>query len=122
MHNLGGGRSRHVTPPGLWLLHWNGSGWTKVLHDGTHNYSPDLASDGNSGLWLTGFNSTTLAYSFVHFAGGLLTRTAVPSQAGFVASAGDLSLIPGTVSLWALGSLTPTGPGSTESDILKFGN
>ena len=109
-------------PPGLWLLHWNGSAWTKVLHDGTHNYSPDLASDGNSGLWLTGFNSTTLAYSFVHFAGGLLTRTAVPSQAGFVASAGDLSLIPGTISLWALGSLTPTGPGSTESDILKFGN
>lgn len=94
MHNLGAGEAANPSgspppPPGLWLLHWNGSAWTKVLHDGTHNYSPDLASDGTGGLWLTGFNSTTLAYSFVHFAGGLLTRGAEPGRVRRVGRGSD---------------------------------
>ena len=55
------------------------------------------------------------------FAGGRWSRQPAPTQSGFTGAADDLTLIPGTTSVWGTGLLTATGNGPTEADIVKHG-
>jgi hypothetical protein len=108
------------TPVGTALLHWNGRAWSRAGESGKLHASSGMTPDGHGGLWLAGSGSGTQEY-FAHFSGGRFTLQAAPTETGFTVGAGGLEHIPGTRSVWALGSLTPTGNGLDESAILKYG-
>jgi len=76
----------------IYILHWNGSTWSKVASAGGGYTSPDqVIADGSGGLWLAtqaaGANSAVL-----HYSGGRVTRAALPDSG----TVHGLSLIPGT--------------------------
>jgi hypothetical protein len=90
-----------------YLAHYNGASWTriKVPWSGFQLNSP--VSDGHGGLWLTGLSvSTNQSYVVHRTSSGAWSRTAL--------NAGALALIPGTTSLWAVGSKAT----STASDAV----
>jgi hypothetical protein len=104
------------------LLHWNGTTWTKVAENADIKFYPGLTPDGSGGFWLDGSNSVN---SFiVHYSSaGKWSKQVAPTEPGYADDAGSFVLIPGTTSVWGLGSLQPTsGSGSSESAILKYGN
>jgi hypothetical protein len=107
-------------PNNVDLLHWDGSTWTKVAENASMQFEPGLTSDGNGGFWLTASNSVT-SYLF-HYT-GTWTKVVAPTESGYNDAAGSLVLIPGTTSVWGLGTLQPaSGGGPAESAILKRGN
>jgi hypothetical protein len=109
-------------PPGVALLHWNGTKWQTVARNSTLFPNGGLAYDGHGGFWLPAAGSGASATEYlVHYSSGRLTQQATPSVKGYHDAAGRLVLIPGTRSLWGLGSLEPTGSGINENAILKFG-
>lgn len=108
-------------PPGVTLLHWNGKTWAVVARDLKHPYSPGLTSDGHGGFWLTSNTLSQPAGHIIHYASGHWSRQLAPTEPGFTSVAGDLTLIPGTTSVWGTGALDPTGAGGTEADIIKHG-
>jgi hypothetical protein len=111
----GGGAPNNVA-----LLHWNGTTWTKVAENADIKFYAGLTSDGDGGFWLTGSNSV---YSFiVHYSDGKWSKQKAPTEPGYTDSPGSLVLVPGTTSVWGLGSLQPTGNGVDEGAILEYGN
>jgi hypothetical protein len=57
----------------------------------------------------------------VHYSGGTFTPQAVPTEAGYDGSAGDVAQVPHRTSVWGIGSLDPTGNGISEGVILRYG-
>jgi hypothetical protein len=110
-----------AAPPGVTLLHWNGTAWAVAARDLAHPYSPGLTPDGSGGFWLTSDSLSQPASYIVHYTSGRWSRQLAPAEAGFTGEAGDLALIPGTASVWGTGVLTATGNGTTEADIIKHG-
>jgi hypothetical protein len=108
-------------PPGVTLLHWNGTAWAVAARDLKHRYSPGLTSDGHGGFWLVANLLSQPVGEIVHYAGGRWSRQPAPTEPGFTGVAGDLTLIPGTTSVWGTGLLTPAGSGTTAADIIKHG-
>lgn len=102
-----------------YLLHWNGTAWTRVAFPYPGMAVTPAVSDGDGGIWLTvdviSGSSSTLW--FCHFSDGRWTRTAVPKERGKQPSVVYLSWIPGTRSLWAAG----TDTADNGSSILKDG-
>ena len=79
-----------------------------------------MTGDGTGGLWLEGADLTTQAGDFVHYARGKFTPQAVPAQPGYNAAAGRIAQVPGTTSVWGIGSLNPTGNGINEGVIFRY--
>ncbi len=114
-------RGTGTAPPGVTLLHWNGTSWAVAAQDLSHHASPGLTPDGHGGFWLTSSTGSQPVTQIVHYAGGRWSRHPAPTQPGFTGEAGDLALIPGTTSVWGTGVLTSTSNGTTEADIVKHG-
>jgi len=110
-----------AAPPGVTLLHWNGTAWAVAARDLNHNYSPGLTPDGHGGFWLTSGSLTQPVTDIVHYTGGRWRRQPAPAVPGSAGEAGGLSRIPGTTSVWGTGLLTATGDGTTQADIIKYG-
>ena len=108
-------------PPGVTLLHWNGKTWAVAAHDLKHHYSPGLTSDGRGGFWLVSDTLSRPAGHIIHYAGGRWSRQPAPTESGFTAEAGDLTLIPGTTSVWGTGALMAISTGTAKADIIKHG-
>jgi hypothetical protein len=108
-------------PPGVTLLHWNGTTWAVAAQDLKHRYSGGLTPDGQSGFWLTDSTGSRPVTYIVHYAGGHWSRQLAPTESGFAGQAGGLALIPGTTSVWGTGVLTANGTRTTEADIVKYG-
>ncbi len=108
-------------PPGITLLHWNGTAWAVAARDLKHIYSAGLTPDGHGGLWLTSNSASQPVNDIVHYTGGHWVRQLAPTVPGSTGEAGGLTLIPGTTSVWGTGLLTATGTGATQADIIKYG-
>jgi hypothetical protein len=116
-------------------LRFNGKAWAVVKvpaalipHHGGHPPAGDLlgpiASDGAGGLWLyAGKSSSKFPFIrpfFVHYHAGTWTTAASPtSSLGFL-EVSAIAHIPGTRSLWAVGSISK-GEGFVGGAIIKFG-
>jgi hypothetical protein len=111
--SLGGAPGPQATA----LLHWNGSSWRTAARDPGVDLRA-MTGDGTGGLWLAG--SDTQTSYIVHYSGATFTAQAVPTQAGYDGSAPGVAQVPGSTSVWGIGSLQPTGNGITESDILSY--
>lgn len=109
-------------PPGVALLHWNGTKWQTAASSSTLFSNGGLTYDGQGGFWFPAAGSgASVTEYLVHYSGGHLTQHATPSVTGDYDVAGSLVLIPGTKSLWGLGSLVPTGNGIGAEVVLKDG-
>jgi hypothetical protein len=115
--NPGGGSA----PAGVTLLHWNGKTWAMAAQDLKHHASPGLTPDGHGGFWLTDSTSSRPVSYIVHYSGGTWSRQLAPAEPGSTGEAGNLTLIPGTASVWGTGQLTATSGGATEATIIKHG-
>jgi hypothetical protein len=97
------------------LVHFNGSTWAsaKVPYSGiTLDY---FAPDGHGGFWLDS-SSTLGKTSVLHYsASGVWSRAALTSG-----SMGPIALVPGTRSLWGVGSVATTTPAS-NTRIWEYG-
>jgi len=100
------------------LLHWTGRTWQV--------YSSPVSlgavtPDGSGGVWMTDFTSGS-PESFVHFADGKFQLTTVPVPSSPVASPAVLmsgiGRIPGTASVWAVGSFVTDG---YDAVIYRYG-
>jgi hypothetical protein len=110
-----------TAPLGVTLLHWNGTAWAVAARDLKHSYSPGLTPDGHGGFWLTSNSLSQPVTDIVHDTSGRWTRQPAPAEPGTTGEAGDLTLIPGTTSVWGTGVLTATSSGTTQADIIKYG-
>jgi hypothetical protein len=87
-----------------YLLHLTVRGWARVgLPAGTTEASI-LSADGHGGLWVAG-NGPAKAYQwrFFHWTDGHWALQAVPVPAGQTGGVNDLTRVPGTSALWAVG-------------------
>lgn len=92
-----------------YLVHYNGSSWTRINVPWSGVFVNSPVSDGHGGLWLTGLSvSTNQSYVIHRTSSGAWSRTAV--SAGLQ----GLALLPGTTSLWAVGNKMT----STNSDAV----
>jgi hypothetical protein len=93
------------------LLRKTGSGWTRV--DFPRGYSGFLATgDGSSGLWMHGFSPGRNGVPvFMHWRAGRWTIVKVPY--GNPGNVDALAVVPGSTSVWAVGSIFGPGDGST---------
>ncbi len=106
----------------LYLLHWNGTSWTKVTPGFPTSLVDYLAPDGNGGIWMAA-NGPAPAYQwrFYHDSSGHWSMSAVPAAAGTsVLDVIGLAHIPGTHSLWAAANLSGSG-NTIDGAILKYG-
>jgi hypothetical protein len=90
-----------------WLMHFNGSQWTsaKVPYpDISLNY---FAPDGQGGFWLDAYDTTGTTWVLHYSAAGTWSRTTLTTG-----SMGPLALVPGTTSLWGVGSVPTATPAS----------
>jgi hypothetical protein len=86
-----------------WLVHFNGKAWTRIKVPFTLE-SNTFSSDGRGGLWLTGQSFAFRSFIIHRSPAGMWSRASIP------AALSDLTLIPGTTSLWAVGfRATKTG-------------
>ncbi|HEX9033093.1 MAG TPA: hypothetical protein VF834_14730 [Streptosporangiaceae bacterium] len=119
------GIAKNGLPKGNVLLHWNGSGWTRVSMPPLGYLSQaGMAQDGHGGLWLAGIGPAP-AYQpyFYHYNSGHWTRQIVPGDSGTPNNKVELlgmTWIPGTRSLWAVGQSNVGIPG-VQAAILKYG-
>jgi hypothetical protein len=89
------------------VVHFNGSQWTsaKVPYSGIAlNY---FAPDGQGGFWLDAVDTTSKTWVLHYSAAGKWTRTVLTTG-----SMGPLALVPGTTSLWGVGSVRTATPAS----------
>jgi hypothetical protein len=116
--NLGGTPG----PPGVTLLHWDGTSWTVAGQDMADYFTTGMTPDGLGGLWM-GATDTTFTNGYaVHYQGGQWTQETAPAEPGYITSqVSQITQVPGTTSLWAIGGLSPIGDSVGESAILQYG-
>lgn len=107
------------------LLHWNGSGWTKASVPPLGYVSQaGMAQDGHGGLWLAAYGpAPSYQPYFYHYGSGHWTRQVVPGDNGTPNNKVELlgmTWIPGTRSLWAVGQSIASASG-VQAVILKYG-
>jgi hypothetical protein len=109
------------SPPGLILLHWDGSTWHVVARSHTLRGVSGLTPDGHGGFWLTATApASPNASDIVDYRDGTFTSQPAPTRPGYTGSAAGIIAVPGTGSFWATGTLTPSHAGSDETDILRY--
>jgi hypothetical protein len=82
-----------------WLVHFNGARWTRIMFPWRVDPSR-IAADGRGGLWVTALGPTNQPFVVHRTATGRWSRTPIST---FLFG---LALIPGTASLWGVGSAT----------------
>ena len=83
-----------------YVVHLADGKWVKAKIPWPVSPAFDLASDGRGGLWLTAVSTTTGYWEIHRSASGRWSRTRIASAAMF-----DVTLIPGTASLWGAGDV-----------------
>jgi hypothetical protein len=100
------------------LLHWTGKTWR--VYSSPVSLGA-VAPDGSGGVWMTDFTSGS-PESFVHFTAGKFELTTVPVPSSPVPGAAVLmsgiGRIPGTTSVWAVGSFATEG---YDAVIYRYG-
>jgi hypothetical protein len=91
---------------GAALVHFNGSQWTSVPAPYSGIGLEYLAPDGQGGFWLDGYDTSSKTWVVHYSAAGKWSRIRFTTGA-----MGPLALVPGTTSLWGVGSV-PTATGS----------
>ena len=114
-----GGLAGTPGPQDTVLLHWDGKTWSQAAEDTGLDLN-GMTGDGTGGLWLYGSDATTQADYFVHYAGGTFTPQAVPAQSGYNGVVGEIAQVPGSTSVWGIGSLNATGNGINEGAIFRY--
>jgi len=98
-----------------YLVHFNGNRWVRLKPPWTVYFS-GMAPDGRGGIWLTGIDGSHASWVVHRSASGRWQRIHISrSSAGME----NLVKIPGTSSLWGIGSL-PHGPG-TDATVWALG-
>jgi hypothetical protein len=100
-----------------YLLHWNGSAWSRVSLPFTTVRPRQLASDGRGGLWLSPDPRFLYHYSGGHWSALLK----VPGKAGFTSNISQLVAVPGTTSMLAAGALFPK-TGTADGAVFAYGS
>lgn len=85
------------------LVHFNGSTWTNVKAPYSGIQLNFFAPDGQGGFWLDAYASQSTTSLLHYSASGQWTRTTLTSG-----SMGPIALVPGTTSLWGVGSVPST--------------
>jgi hypothetical protein len=89
------------------LVHFDGSQWTSIgspYPTATLSY---FAPDGQGGFWMDSYHGASKTWLFHYAASGQWTRTTLGTG-----SMGPLALVPGTTSLWGVGSAPTATPAS----------
>lgn len=90
------------------LVHFNGSTWTSIKAPYSGIILGFAAPDGLGGFWLDATRSASTTWVLHYSASGQWSRTALTSG-----SLGPLALVPGTTSLFGVGSAPTATPAST---------
>lgn len=99
-----------------YLVHFDGKRWVRFKPPWTV-YFGGMAADGDGGIWLTAIDGSHASWVVHREASGQWHRIHISeSSAGME----NLAKIPGTSSLWAVGSL-PHGPG-TDATVWALGD
>jgi hypothetical protein len=97
----------------LVLAHWNGRSWKRFTAPWLVEQPERFATDGQGGIWIpvvTGVDRP--AMWILHLSRtGAWTRTQIPDGSDTGVGVGDLTLIPGTTTLWGTGGLLTTAGG-----------
>jgi hypothetical protein len=109
-----------ISPPGLMLLHWDGSTWHTVVKSLKLRGATGLTPDGHGGFWLTTGAANSSADDIIDYRDGTFTSHPAPAQPGYAGFASDIARVPGTGSFWATGTLTPVKTGTFKTDILRY--
>jgi hypothetical protein len=109
---------------GVLLLHWNGNSWHSVdVPASIGTLDTGLASDGQGGLWITGFPANSGTEDLFHFLNDHWSQQPEPTQDGLQAQIGSLASVPGSTSLWGAGALfnqMPDGSVTSQGAIYQF--
>ncbi len=98
---------------GALLLHWNGSSWHSVdVPASISQFDPDIAADGQGGLWVSGYSSNSGAPSLYHFLNNTWTSQLEPTKDGDRQGVSSLAWVPRTTSLWGAATLFSAAGGS----------
>jgi len=98
------------------LVHFNGSQWTSVTVPYSGISLEYFAPDGQGGFWLDALDTTSSKTWVLHYsAAGTWSRTTLRTG-----SMGPLALVPGTTSLWGVGSV-PTSTPASKARIWAYG-
>jgi hypothetical protein len=98
------------------LVHFNGSQWTTVAVPYSGIFPGYFAPDGQGGFWLDALDTTSSKTWVLHYsAAGTWSRTTLGTG-----SMGPLALVPGTTSLWGVGSV-PTSTPASNARIWAYG-
>jgi hypothetical protein len=98
------------------LVHFNGSQWTSVTAPYSVISLDYFAPDGQGGFWLDTLGTTTSKTWVLHYsAAGTWSRTLLSTG-----SMGPLALVPGTTSLWGVGSV-PTATPASNARVWAYG-
>jgi hypothetical protein len=108
-------------PPGLILLHWNGTAWRTVARSRKISEASGLTPDGHGGFWLTSADpANSNAGYIVDYRHGTFTTQAAPTLPGYVDAPFGITAVPGTGSFWAIGTLVLRKNGTGESALLRY--
>jgi hypothetical protein len=109
------------SPPGVILLHWDGSAWSTVARNRALRGAAGLTPDGHGGFWLTATDpADPTASDIVDYRHGIFVSHPAPARRGYADAVSGIVAIPGTSSFWAAGRLIPTGTGRQETAILRY--
>jgi hypothetical protein len=97
------------------LVHFNGSQWTSVTVPYSGISLQYFAPDGQGGFWLDALDTTGKTWVLHYSAAGTWSRTTLGTG-----SMGPLALVPGTTSLWGVGSV-PTSTPASNARIWAYG-
>jgi hypothetical protein len=101
------------------VLYYNGHKWTRVAR-GEFGYGPDheqISYDGSGGLWLPMDGPAGGTSYLVHYAGGKLTKAAVPVNPATLTIT-SVARIPGTSEQLAGGHTRPADNRTATSGVL----
>lgn len=102
------------------LLHWTGR-WHVITVPFPNSGPGGMAQDGSGGLWVqvTNCSNPKTVSCMYHYGPKGWTRHAVPARPGLTTLVGQVTWIPGTRSLWAIGMLFAAD--EQFGEILKYG-
>lgn len=111
-----------AAPPSVGLLHWDGVSWTEIALPFTAFPLGPMAADGHGGLWIyqSVGNPTDEPYLY-HYSHGTWRSEALPVPAGDRGQIFAMTHLPGTGSLWAVGSMGQNSQEDSQAVIFRYG-
>jgi hypothetical protein len=112
---------RGFRPPGLIMLHWNGSTWRTVARNPALFDVTGLTPDGHGGFLLSAVDQALGSKGYiVDYRNGAFTTEPVPALPGYTGAAFGIVAVPGTGSYWAIDGLTPVKTSGVKAGILRY--